>query len=122
MPAVAAMPCDGRRGRGRPRQKTTSASKLFSWTRKTTYLPVAPRAEAVLDLGGRRKMALAWTHRRGRRGRAHRTVCVRGAAIYSPGWLNRTKPYIPRVALLTGSTLMAQFKALAYFTRNASDC
>ena len=52
------------RSRTASEQGATSASKLFSWTRRTTYVPVAPRAEAVLDLGGRRKSVLAWTHRR----------------------------------------------------------
>ena len=53
--------------------------------------------------------------------RACAPYSVRTWCCYSPGWLSRTKPYIPRVALLMGSTLMAQFKALAYFTRNASE-
>ena len=48
------------------RSRTTSAednqhnSKLLSWTRRTTYPLAAPRAEAVLDLGGRRKRVLAF--------------------------------------------------------------
>ena len=65
------------------RHEVLPAGKLFSWSRRTTYSLVAPCSEAVLDLGGRRKRILAWTHRRGRRGHAHRTVCVRGAAVLS---------------------------------------
>ena len=83
--------CDGHRSRGRPRNKVLSASKLFSWTRRTTCLPVEPRDEAALDLGGRRKSVLAWPTAVGRRGHAHRTWCVRGLIVkYTPAGFKYT--------------------------------
>ena len=49
--------CDGRRGRVMPRHEVLLGDKLFSWSRRTTYLRWLSSAEVIRDLGGRRK---AW--------------------------------------------------------------
>ena len=114
-------PCVGHGGRGRAFHKTNVWKKLLSLVRRTTPSIHLSSGEAVLDLHGLCKRLTCMDPSYGHRGRTHRTI-VRRWCCCSSGWLHHRKPYIPRVALLMGSTLMAQFKALAYYTRNASDC